>query len=58
MRTQGARSVGVRTIPFLVVGLGLLTTGCPNPNLYGTPRTVPEGKFSGFAALEGVGYTV
>ena len=42
----------------LVVGLGLLATGCPNPNLYGTPRTIPGGKLAGFAALEGVGYSV
>jgi hypothetical protein len=47
-----------RNVGLLVVGLGLLATGCPNPNLYGTPRTVPAGKVAGFAALEGVGWSV
>jgi hypothetical protein len=30
-------------------------SGCPNPNTYGTPRTVPAGKVQIVAALEGVG---
>ncbi|MGC4092508.1 MAG: hypothetical protein QM756_32450 [Polyangiaceae bacterium] len=36
--------------------LGLLLTGCPNPNIYGTPRTLPQGKLSHTIAAEGVGY--
>lgn len=28
--------------------------GCPNPNTYGTPRTIPAGKISHTIALEGV----
>jgi hypothetical protein len=31
----------------------LLLLGCPNPNIYGTPRTTPKGKFSHTAAAEG-----
>jgi hypothetical protein len=45
-------------IGLLVVGLGLLATGCPNPNLYGTPRTTPAGKVAGYVALEGFGWSV
>jgi hypothetical protein len=47
-----------RLLGFSVIGLGLLATGCPNPNLYGTPRTTPPGKIAGFAALEGIGWSV
>jgi hypothetical protein len=36
--------------------LGLLATGCPNPNTYGTPRTIPKGKIGHTIAAEGVGY--
>jgi hypothetical protein len=36
--------------------LGLLCTGCPNPNLYGTPRTVAPGKVTHTVAVEGFGY--
>jgi hypothetical protein len=36
--------------------LGLLATGCPNPNIYGTPRTVPKGKVAHIIAAEGIGY--
>ena len=36
------------------VGLAALT-GCPNPNTYGTPRTIEPGKVQVVAALEGVG---
>ena len=28
---------------------------CPNPNTYGTPRTLPAGKVQGFASLESLG---
>jgi len=38
--------------------LGLLATGCPNPNVYGTPRTTPKGKISHTIAAETVGYRV
>ncbi len=34
--------------------LGLLLTGCPNPNTYGTPRTTPKGKISHTVAAEGI----
>jgi hypothetical protein len=37
---------------------GLLATGCPNPNVYGTPRTTPKGKISHTIAAETVGYRV
>lgn len=30
-------------------------TGCPNPNTYGTPRTIAAGKVQVVASLEGVG---
>lgn len=36
--------------------LGLLASGCPNPNIYGTPRTLPKGKIAHTVAVEGVGY--
>lgn len=36
--------------------LGLAATGCPNPNTYGTPRTVPKGRVAHTIAAEGVGY--
>lgn len=36
--------------------LGLLASGCPNPNIYGTPRTLPKGKIAHTIAVEGVGY--
>ncbi|HSN97885.1 MAG TPA: hypothetical protein VLS89_06290 [Candidatus Nanopelagicales bacterium] len=31
--------------------------GCPNPNSYGTPRTVAPGELSHSVAVEGFGYT-
>src|SRR5690606_6869743 len=34
----------------------LLLTGCPNPNTYGTPRTVAPGKVSHSVAAEWVGW--
>ena len=33
----------------------LTVTGCPNPNTYGTPRTLAPGKVQMVASLEGVG---
>jgi hypothetical protein len=38
--------------------VGLFTTGCPSPNVYGTPRTVQRGKFGHTVAAEVVGYHV
>ena len=40
----------------VVCALGLLTSGCPNPNTYGTPRTIPKGKVAHTIAAEGIGY--
>lgn len=40
----------------VVCALGFLATGCPNPNTYGTPRTIPKGKVAHTIAAEGVGY--
>lgn len=37
-------------------GVGLFATGCPSPNVYGTPRTVPKGKVSHTVAAESVVY--
>jgi hypothetical protein len=46
----------LRLAAFAVAPVALVTlTGCPNPNTYGTPRTVPAGKVQIVAALEGVG---
>jgi hypothetical protein len=44
----------------LVVSVGMTACaaslcGCPNPNTYGTPRTLPPGKVQIVASLEGVG---
>ena len=36
--------------------LGLLLTGCPNPNTYGTARTTPPGKLSFTVAPEALGF--
>jgi hypothetical protein len=33
----------------------LASTGCPNPNTYGTPRTVPAGHISHSIAVEAIG---
>jgi hypothetical protein len=35
--------------------LGMMCTGCPNPNTYGTPRTTPVGKLQHTVAAEGIG---
>jgi len=50
--------MGAKLGLFTVAGLGLLANGCPNPNVYGTPRTTPAGKVAGFAAIEATGYSV
>jgi hypothetical protein len=39
-----------------LAGLALLSTGCPNPNTYGTPRTTPVGRVQHTIAAEGVNY--
>jgi hypothetical protein len=36
--------------------LALCTTGCPDPNIYGTPRTTPQGEFAHTAGLALMGY--
>jgi hypothetical protein len=41
---------------YVAAGACLLgTTGCPNPNTYGTPRTVPAGHLSHSIAAEAIG---
>jgi len=42
----------------VVCVLGLFATGCPNPNTYGTPRTVPKGKVAHTIASEAIGYRI
>jgi hypothetical protein len=37
--------------------IGLLCTGCPNPQTYGTPRTTPAGKIQHSVAAEGWGFS-
>jgi hypothetical protein len=38
----------------VVVGMGAVLLGCPNPQTYGTPRTTPAGKIAHTVALEGI----
>lgn len=38
----------------LAGGFGTLLAGCPNPNMYQTPRTTPAGRFQHAIALEAV----
>lgn len=35
--------------------LAALVSGCPSPNIYGTPRTIPAGTIQHTVALEGIG---
>ncbi len=35
-----------------------LCTGCPNPQIYGTPRTTPVGRVQHTLAAEGLGYSI
>jgi hypothetical protein len=45
-----------RLLVLAAAPLGVTTlTGCPNPNTYGTPRTIAPGKVQIVASLEGVG---
>ena len=40
---------------FVLLGIGALgLTGCPNPNTYGTPRTIQKGEIQHTLALEGI----
>lgn len=41
-----------------LVGLVTFLAGCPNPQTYGTPRTLDPGKWQIVAAVEGVGVSV
>lgn len=52
MYSHPYRSGAFAAIVFISLGLW----GCPNPNLYSTPRTVSPGRFSHTVALEGYGY--
>jgi hypothetical protein len=42
---------------FLALGAALLLQGCPNPNVYQTPRTTPKGSVSHTVAAEGIGFS-
>lgn len=39
---------------FSLCCLASLLTGCPNPNIYGTPRTTPKGEISHTVAVEAI----
>ncbi len=43
-----------KLLPFLVLPF---LTGCPNPNSYGTPRTIPKGTVQHTVALEGIRFS-
>lgn len=54
-------SLSSSKVTFSAVGLvvcGAALLGCPNPNTYGVPRTVPAGKVSHTIALEAFNYSV
>lgn len=53
MRAYPYRGAVFSAIFFFMAGL----CGCPNPNLYSTPRTVSPGRFAHTVALEGFGYS-
>ncbi len=53
---RGTRMVGLARLLLATCAVALLS-GCPNPNTYGTPRTVPTGKFNHVIAAEGVSLT-
>lgn len=40
----------------MILSASLLLTGCPNPNIYGTPRTVKPGKVSHTVSAEYIGW--
>ncbi|WP_437512034.1 hypothetical protein [Sorangium sp. So ce1099] len=52
MRKPSAR---ILALPAVLL-FGSLLCGCPNPNSYGTPRTVEPGKISHSVSLESYGY--
>ena len=45
-----------KSIYLVIVVALLLPTGCPNPNSFVVPRTVPAGKVQHTIALEGIGF--
>jgi hypothetical protein len=51
-----AKIKGASGFAGVACALGLLGTGCPNPNTYGTPRTIPAGKIAHTVAAEFIGY--
>jgi len=52
---QRLNEIGLRVAALGAVAA--LCTGCPNPNTYGTPRTVPVGKIQHSLAAEAFGYS-
>ncbi|WP_437280888.1 hypothetical protein WME90_10120 [Sorangium sp. So ce375] len=52
MRKPSARLLALPA----VLLFGALLSGCPNPNSYGTPRTVAPGKIAHSVSLESYGY--
>ncbi|WP_437899027.1 hypothetical protein [Sorangium sp. So ce124] len=52
MRKPSARLLALPA----VLLFGALLSGCPNPNSYGTPRTVAPGKIAHSVSLESFGY--
>jgi hypothetical protein len=53
---QKLSAVGLR---LGVIGVAAaLCTGCPNPQIYGTPRTTPVGKVQHTVAAEGFGFSI
>jgi hypothetical protein len=53
---QKLSAVGIRLGAIGVAAA--LCTGCPNPQIYGTPRTTPVGKVQHTVAAEGFGYSI
>jgi hypothetical protein len=53
---QKLAAMGIRV--GAICAAAALCTGCPNPQIYGTPRTTPVGKVQHTAAVEGFGYSV
>jgi hypothetical protein len=54
---MGSKTVGSLRVAFLS-SLTWVCLGCPNPQLYSTPRTVGHGNFSHSIAAEGWGFSV
>jgi hypothetical protein len=53
---QKLSAVGIRLGAIGVAAA--LCTGCPNPQIYGTPRTTPVGKVQHTVAAEGFGFNI